>query len=199
MELIADIFLVAGALGAGLYCFVLSRRLKRFTDLEKGVGGAVAVLSTQADELKKSLGAAREASDQSGEVLKELTQRAESVAQRLELMMASMHDVVPPEEKAAKTAEPEPAKTAKETIAKPEADEETTTAETEETPDSNEKSAEPEDSVEAADKPKQPEDTAEAREKSAETDSETPAATPAKRPDGLMFFRHDRSRSEAAT
>lgn len=108
MELIADILLVAGALGAGLYCFVLSRRLKRFTDLEKGVGGAVAVLSTQADELKQSLGAAREASDQSGAALKELTQRAESVAQRLELMMASMHDVVPQDDTPPKPADPEP-------------------------------------------------------------------------------------------
>lgn len=109
MELIADILLVAGALGAGLYCFVLSRRLRRFTDLEKGVGGAVAVLSTQADELKRSLDDARSASDRSGDTLKALTQRAETVAQRLELMMASMHDVIPEDDGDAKTpAEPEP-------------------------------------------------------------------------------------------
>lgn len=95
MELIADILLVAGALGAGLYCFVLARRLKRFTDLEKGVGGAVSVLSAQAEELRKSLDAARAASDQSGQQLQGLTERAESVAKRLELIMASMHDVVP--------------------------------------------------------------------------------------------------------
>ncbi|NOD63906.1 MULTISPECIES: DUF6468 domain-containing protein [unclassified Ruegeria] len=112
MELIADILLVAGALGAGLYCFVLSRRLKRFTDLEKGVGGAVAVLSTQAEELKKSLDNARDASDQSGEQLGALTQRAESVAQRLELMMASMHDIVPEEApKPDATEEPVPTET----------------------------------------------------------------------------------------
>ncbi|NVO56133.1 hypothetical protein HW561_10070 [Rhodobacteraceae bacterium B1Z28] len=104
MELIADILLVAGALGAGLYCFVLSRRLKRFTDLEKGVGGAVAVLSSQADELKKSLDSARSSSDRSGDALKELTQRAETVAQRLELMMASMHDVIPHEDTESTTA-----------------------------------------------------------------------------------------------
>ncbi|KIC38659.1 hypothetical protein RA27_19760 [Ruegeria sp. ANG-R] len=97
MELIADILLVAGALGAGLYCFVLARRLRRFTDLEKGVGGAVSVLSAQAEELRKSLDAAREASDDSGNALQALTERAETVAQRLELMMASMHDVVPEE------------------------------------------------------------------------------------------------------
>lgn len=96
MELIADILLVAGALGAGLYCFVLARRLKRFTDLEKGVGGAVSVLSVQADELKASLEVARSASDQSGKDLRDLTDRAEAVAQRLELMLASMHDIIPP-------------------------------------------------------------------------------------------------------
>lgn len=93
MELVADIFLVAGALGAGFYCFVLARRLKRFNDLEKGVGGAVAVLSAQVDDLNRSLIAAREASEGSNTALDALTGRAESVAQRLELMMASMHDV----------------------------------------------------------------------------------------------------------
>lgn len=93
MELIADILLVAGALGAGFYCFVLARRLKRFNDLEKGVGGAVAVLSAQVDDLNKSLMAAQKVSDGSSQALNELTGRAESVAQRLELMMASMHDI----------------------------------------------------------------------------------------------------------
>ncbi|WP_299984018.1 hypothetical protein [uncultured Ruegeria sp.] len=94
MELIADILLVAGALGAGLYCFILARRLRRFTDLEKGVGGAVSVLSAQAEELRNSLDNARQSSDESGVALQALTERAETVAQRLELMMASMHDVV---------------------------------------------------------------------------------------------------------
>ena len=55
MDLIADIFLIAGALGAGFYCIVLSRRLSRFTDLENGVGGAVAILSQQVDDLTRAL------------------------------------------------------------------------------------------------------------------------------------------------
>ena len=93
MELIADILLAAGAMGAGFYCLVLSRRLKKFNDLEKGVGGAVAVLSAQVDDLNKSLLAARHVSDGSSKALDQLTERAESVAQRLELMMASMHDL----------------------------------------------------------------------------------------------------------
>lgn len=108
MELIADILLVAGALGAGFYCFVLARRLKRFNDLEKGVGGAVAVLSAQVDDLNKSLMAAQKVSDGSSQALNQLTGRAESVAQRLELMMASMHDIP------AAQAQPAPQPTAEE-------------------------------------------------------------------------------------
>ncbi|MFS4581686.1 hypothetical protein [Phaeobacter sp. C3_T13_0] len=100
MELIADILLAAGAMGAGFYCLVLSRRLKRFNDLEKGVGGAVAVLSAQVDDLNKSLLAARHVSDGSNKALTQLTGRAETVAQRLELMMASMHDMPEVEPKA---------------------------------------------------------------------------------------------------
>lgn len=93
MEFVADILLVAGALGAGFYCFVLARRLKRFNDLEKGVGGAVAVLSAQVDDLNRSLVAARDAAEGSNTTLDALTSRAEAVAQRLELMMASLHDM----------------------------------------------------------------------------------------------------------
>ncbi|WP_324752436.1 hypothetical protein [Roseovarius sp. Pro17] len=95
MELIADIFLVAGALGAGFYCYILSRRLSRFTDLETGVGGAVAVLSVQVDDLTRALEAAQATAGASGDSLENLTDRAESVAKRLELMVASMHDLPP--------------------------------------------------------------------------------------------------------
>lgn len=93
MELIADIFLVAGALGAGFYCFVLARRLTRFNDLQGGVGGAVAVLSAQVDDLKKTLDSAQETAGNSTASLEELTGRAENVARRLELLVAAMHDL----------------------------------------------------------------------------------------------------------
>lgn len=93
MEHIADILLVAGALGAAFYCYVLGRRLARFNDLETGVGGAVAVLSVQVDDLTKTLEAARSTAGASSEALETLTERAETVAKRLELMVASMHDL----------------------------------------------------------------------------------------------------------
>lgn len=93
MELIADILLIAGALGAAIYCVVLARRLNRFNDLEKGVGGAIAVLSAQVDDMTKTLDAARKTAGESSGTLDELTGRAEGVAQRLELLVASMHDL----------------------------------------------------------------------------------------------------------
>lgn len=93
MEVIADILLVAGALGAGFYCFILARRLSRFTDLENGVGGAVAVLSAQVDDLTKTLTTAQQTAGESNKSLVELTDRAEDVARRLELLVASMHDL----------------------------------------------------------------------------------------------------------
>ncbi|MEM1074344.1 MAG: hypothetical protein AAGI36_07800 [Pseudomonadota bacterium] len=93
MEVIADILLGAGAIGAGIYCFVLGRRLNRFNDLEKGVGGAVAVLSAQVDDLTKTLAAAQNTAGVSAETLTELTERAENMSRKLELQMASLHDL----------------------------------------------------------------------------------------------------------
>ena len=93
MELISDILLVSGALGASIYCYVLSRRLAKFNDLETGVGGAVAVLSAQVDDLTKTLDSARLTASQSSDSLASLTTRAEETAKRLELLMASMDDL----------------------------------------------------------------------------------------------------------
>lgn len=93
MQFVADILLVTGAIGVAFYCFTLSRRLSRFTNLEQGVGGAVAVLSAQVDDLTKALEAARAASTESEASLGDLTTRAEDVARRLELNIASLHDL----------------------------------------------------------------------------------------------------------
>ncbi|SEW41357.1 hypothetical protein SAMN04488515_2817 [Cognatiyoonia koreensis] len=93
MVLISDMLLIAGALGAGFYCYILSRRLRRFTDLEKGVGGAVAVLSVQVDELAQSLKSAQSAATGSVATLSDVSDRAEAAARRLELLVASLHDL----------------------------------------------------------------------------------------------------------
>lgn len=104
MGVLADILLVLAALGATVYCVVLSRRLSRFTDLEKGVGGAIAVLSAQVDDMTATLRSAQTAASESATSLGDLTGRAEDAARRLELLVASLHDL--PEKPAAAQSEP---------------------------------------------------------------------------------------------
>jgi hypothetical protein len=96
MDLIADILLMAGSFGAAVYCYVLSTRLKRFTTLESGMGGAIAVLSAQVDDMTVALEKARGAANGSAESLEALTARGESVARKLELLVASLHDLPEP-------------------------------------------------------------------------------------------------------
>jgi hypothetical protein len=106
MNLISDILLSAGAFGAAIYCYVLAARLKKFTTLESGMGGAIAVLSAQVDDMTRALDKARGAAIGSAASLEALTGRAELVAARIELLLASMHDL--PEPARAKSAPPEP-------------------------------------------------------------------------------------------
>lgn len=93
MELIADTLMVAGSFGAAIYCYVLSHRLKRFTTLETGMGGAIAVLSAQVDDMTRALEGARGAANGSASSLETLTLRGEAVAKRLELLVAALHDL----------------------------------------------------------------------------------------------------------
>ncbi len=111
MELISDILLIGAALAATGYCIVLSRRLRKFTDLEQGVGGAIAVLSVQVDDMTKTLKSAQSSAAESARSLGDLTARAEGAAQRLELLVASLHDLPDPaaahDPSAPERAEPE--------------------------------------------------------------------------------------------
>lgn len=93
MEMIADILMAAGAFGAAIYCYVLSGRLKRFTTLESGMGGAIAVLSAQVDDMTRALDKAQGAATGSAATLDALTLRAEGAAAQLKLMMAALHDL----------------------------------------------------------------------------------------------------------
>jgi hypothetical protein len=96
MTLIEDILMAAGAFGAAVYCYVLSARLKKFTTLESGMGGAIAVLSAQVDDMTRALEKARLAANDSAGGLQTRTARAEAVAARLELLVAALHDLPEP-------------------------------------------------------------------------------------------------------
>lgn len=117
MALIADFLMAAGAFSAAVYCLVLSRRLLRLNRLEDGVGGAIAVLSAQVDDMTQALKQARTAAQNSEATLITQTARAELAAERLSLMLAAMHDLpeqpmkpaAGPESKAAPEPAPPPA------------------------------------------------------------------------------------------
>lgn len=106
MQLIADMLMIAATIGASAYCLVLAARLRRFTTLETGMGGAIAVLSAQVDDMTRALEKARAVATQSERNLEELTTRADALARRLELLMASLHDLPEPAPKPARS-EPE--------------------------------------------------------------------------------------------
>jgi len=92
MQIFADILVGVGAIGAMTYCLVLARRLKRFNQLENGMGGAIAVLSAQVDDMTRALNRAQATAGASAKELGILTERAEKGAQRLELMLAALHE-----------------------------------------------------------------------------------------------------------
>lgn len=105
MQLIADMLMIAATIGASAYCLVLAARLRRFTTLETGMGGAIAVLSAQVDDMTRALEKARAVATQSERNLEDLTSRADGLARRLELLMASLHDLPEP---TPKPTRPEP-------------------------------------------------------------------------------------------
>jgi Domain of unknown function (DUF6468) len=105
MELIADVLMSAGAFGAAIYCYVLAGRLKKFSTLESGMGGAIAVLSAQVDDMTRALDKARGAANGSANSLEGMTARAEAVAARLELLVAAMHDLPEPADRVEPEAE----------------------------------------------------------------------------------------------
>ena len=92
MDMISDTLMIAGTLGVALYCAILARRLRKFATLESGMGAAIAVLSAQVDDLTRMLERARSAAAGSAGTLEALTTRAETVAARLDVMLAVMHD-----------------------------------------------------------------------------------------------------------
>ena len=93
MTIIADILLVAGALGASIYCFVLSKRLKQFNDLENGVGGAVAAMALQVDDLKQVISTAVEQANLASNKTMSAAEKAETIRRQLELQIAALHDI----------------------------------------------------------------------------------------------------------
>lgn len=93
MDYFADIFLGAGALAAAFYCLVLSRKLSRLSGLDQDLGSAIAVLSKQVDDMTNVLSEAKKSSKDTATHLVQLTERAEEVSAKLEIMLGALEDL----------------------------------------------------------------------------------------------------------
>lgn len=50
-----QIALIAFTIGLSFFCFSLARRLRKLNDLESGLGGAIAVMTSEISRLEKSI------------------------------------------------------------------------------------------------------------------------------------------------
>jgi len=95
LTFISDVLLVAATLGMALWCRVLSQRLKAFNDIDTGLGGTIAALSLQVDDLKASIASAA-ASAQGNDrsrILSAATEKADDRIGRMEMLLASLEDL----------------------------------------------------------------------------------------------------------
>lgn len=56
---ILQIALLAFSAGLSVFCFILARRLRKLNDLESGLGGAIAVMTSEISRLERSILAAK--------------------------------------------------------------------------------------------------------------------------------------------
>lgn len=80
MTLIADALLIAGALAAAFYCWILSARVKSLKDLDNGLGAAIAALSGKVDDMQTALRVTQKVTGESRSDIEGMTSRAEKAA-----------------------------------------------------------------------------------------------------------------------
>ncbi len=102
MDLIADSLLIGGAVAAAFYCWVLSVRVRSLKDLDKGLGGAIAELSRQVDDMQSTLQAAKSFSESSKSELNQLAVRAERASDQLKGLLIDADGVPMRSKKSAK-------------------------------------------------------------------------------------------------
>lgn len=93
LGLISDILLLAATCGMALWCRILTRRLKAFNDLDTGLGGTIAALTLQVDDLQKSIATATEHASDRGAALDDVNARADDRIGRMEMLLSSLEDL----------------------------------------------------------------------------------------------------------
>lgn len=93
LGLISDVLLLAATCGMAIWCRMLSKRLRSFNDLDTGLGGTIATLTLQVDDLKASLAQATVQTIDRGASLDAATAQADDRIGRMEMLLASLDDL----------------------------------------------------------------------------------------------------------
>lgn len=92
MELIADGLLFIATMVAALYCLVLSRRLRRLTNMDAGVGEAITAMSTRVDEMNNALTSSQKSTQKAVADLDTRLAAAKAVLTKLEAATSASRD-----------------------------------------------------------------------------------------------------------
>ena len=93
MSLIADGLLIATGLTAGVYCFVLSRRLKAFASTESGVGQQIHQLNISLEETRSALKDAQAGAEKQAAALARDIVLARKLSTQLTNLIASAEEL----------------------------------------------------------------------------------------------------------
>lgn len=90
MQMIVDFTLLAASVAAGIYCFVLSARLKKLNDVRSGFGATVASMSEMLDQTRLTLEQTKRVNHESEARLRQLVEDADRIAPELESLLDVM-------------------------------------------------------------------------------------------------------------
>jgi hypothetical protein len=124
MTLLTDGLMIAAALFAAIYCFVLSRRLRALKDLDSGIGGAIMRMTRSLEDARRALEEAKTANRDGNKELKDLIVRAEAASGQLRILLSATRDLPAERDQARTPAKPAQHRThaeeeASETVAPP--------------------------------------------------------------------------------
>ena len=93
MHYYSDFLLIFAVVASIAYSLILARRLKAFSDLDNGIGDVIDNLSSQVEKLRQTIDDAQNSATRTNVHMTDLTHRAETASHKLELLLASMHDL----------------------------------------------------------------------------------------------------------
>ncbi len=93
MELVTDFLLLAATGTACLYCWILSKRLKRLTNAKNGFGAGIAALSHSAEEMKAVMESTKVSGDAVAHRLETLLIKSENRVSHLQDLLQQVTDM----------------------------------------------------------------------------------------------------------